>query len=254
VRHAVAALALGAAACACLAQDPPRGERKDISAALPEGFEPSGAAWHSGRNGLLLVGDEGQLALIEARGALRSVWSVGGDLEGVAVCDPDSALIYLLVESPPAILEFDLQTGSVRRAVGLGADLPDVPPEEGPESLACVPPSAPDVEPRLYVGVQHDGRILVYERLAGAGLARRVQTLGPLDGRRDLAALEYDAGAGTLWAVYDAADRLVALDRAGRKTGEWPLPEGETEGLAIGSAGWFLADDRGPVWRSPRRP
>lgn len=255
LRRAVTVLGLAGAVCAanprsCLAREPAP-ERRDVAVGLPSSFEPSGAAWHTGRNAVLVAGDEGQLALLDPAGRAPAIWHVGGDLEGAAVCDPDSPLVYLLREFPPELIEFDLDAGRVTRRRSLAADVAGVPRDRGPEALTCVPGEQRAM--LLYIGVQHDGRILVYERVDGEDLARLVRAIDPIDGRRDLSALEYDR-AGTIYAVYDTDDRLLALDRAGRKLGEWPLPPGQTEGLAIAPAGWFLADDGGPVWRYASRP
>ena len=46
-------------------------------------------------------------------------WSVPGDLEALTVADHTSSKIYIGVEHPDSILEFDVSTGQVTRTFEL---------------------------------------------------------------------------------------------------------------------------------------
>jgi len=61
---------------------------------LPRGFEPSGAVWHKGRQSLITVSDEGQVAELNEQGQVLGLWSYAGDLEAVTVADHSSSLVY----------------------------------------------------------------------------------------------------------------------------------------------------------------
>ncbi len=80
---------------------------------LPADFEPSGAVWHPLRQRLITVDDSGLVAEIDPLGGVVQTWDVGGDLEGITVVDPSDGLIYLAVENPDGILEFDLDSGEL---------------------------------------------------------------------------------------------------------------------------------------------
>jgi hypothetical protein len=78
---------------------------------LPAGYEPSGAVWHAGLQRLLIVGDGGQVTMMDTDGGSQVTWNVGGDLEGIALPSPTATLAYLALEQPNAVLEFDLASG-----------------------------------------------------------------------------------------------------------------------------------------------
>ena len=86
----------------------------DIGGNLASGYEPSGADWHETLNKILLVSDEGVVSMMSADGSGLANWNVGGDLEGITVADETSDFIYLGVENPDGIKEFNFVTGLFR--------------------------------------------------------------------------------------------------------------------------------------------
>ena len=79
-------------------------------------------------------------------------WNVPGDLEALTVADHTSDLIYIGVENPDSILEFDVSTGQVTRTFDLtdwmtGAD------NRGLEALAFVPDSDTSRRWTVFCGV-----------------------------------------------------------------------------------------------------
>ena len=77
--------------------------------------EPSGLAYHPGRGTLFAVGDEGDIAEFTTDGGLIAERRIGErDLEGVT-SDPQTGLLYVVVEGEEAILEIDPDTLGVRR-------------------------------------------------------------------------------------------------------------------------------------------
>src|SRR3990167_10187833 len=64
-------------------------------------FEPSGIEWHSGRSQFVVVGDEGQVATMNADGSNVTMWDLGSsyDLEDVALANSNSNNVYLLDEN-----------------------------------------------------------------------------------------------------------------------------------------------------------
>lgn len=204
----------------------------------PERYEPSGAVWHPRLERLFVVSDEGTLSMMRADGGEIVHWELPGDLEAVAIADPASELIYIGVEHPDAVIEFDLDRGEVRRRFDLTETLVG-PDARGLEAMTFV-------EGELYVGHQHDGRI--YRFALGASLTF-LGTIVPLEGRNDLSGLDWD---GRLYALYDGADVIRVMERDGSFIEEWPAPGEGQEGLALGADSIFIADDTtGEILRYP---
>src|SRR3989339_1218843 len=72
--------------------------------------DASGIIWHEGRQSLFIVQNSGTLVEISSSGAELHSWPVAGDLEGITLAE-DSRYLYLGIEHPDSIVEFDLETG-----------------------------------------------------------------------------------------------------------------------------------------------
>lgn len=74
--------------------------------------EPSGVVWHEGRQSLFVVLDMGTLKEINASGVEIGSWNLAGDpdMEGITLAE-NSRYLYLGIENPDSIVEFDTQTG-----------------------------------------------------------------------------------------------------------------------------------------------
>jgi len=242
VRRAPAWLAALALASGCATQGsdlptlPGAAKGRLLALGLPERFETSGAVWHAGSGRLLVVSDEGVLALVSLDGKERTFVDVGGDLEAVTLTDPKSSFAYVGVERPAAIVEVDLRTLQVTRRFDLEGIL------SGLEGLAFVPDGAGGGT--FWVGVQEDARVVeVMLPLPEGGPARKVREFVPVAGMRDLADLGYDAVQGVVLALYDKGNRLVMLSRDGEVRGSWSLPGREQEAVATLPGGLAIGDD-----------
>jgi len=214
---------------------------------LPSGYEPSGAVWHTGLGVLLVVGDAGQVSQMDADGTNVTTWSPGGDLEGIAVADPDSDLIYLGRERPDAVLEFDLATGML---TGNSWDLTawlTGPENQGLEALTYV-------DGLFYAGLQADGNIYVF-RLLPLGVVEHVETIASPSSRTDISGLHYDADTQILYAIYDSFNVIVEMQADGTFLREYDLAGDDQEGITLipecdmGKAMIFIAQDSQEVWR-----
>jgi hypothetical protein len=204
---------------------------------LPAGFETSGAVWHAVSGRLIVVSDEGVLALVTPDGKERQFVEIGGDLEAVTLADPRSSIAYVGVERPACILEVDLKTGRTGRRFELDDML------DGLEGLAFVPGDGPDGG-TFWVGVQDEGRVVeVSLPLGRGGAPRKVRDFVPLPGTRDLSDLGYDAAQNVVLALYDKPDLLVALSPRGALLGQWALPGDQQEAVAVLPAGLAIGDD-----------
>lgn len=229
---------------------PPLDSPRDIGGGLPSGFEPSGAAWHPRLRKLFLVGDEGTIASMDPDGGAVRTWSLPGDLEGVCVADPDSDRIYVAVERPAGIVEFDITKGHALRRFPLpGLEGGGRKHNKGLEALAFVP-DARDAEGGVFwAGTQSDGSVHVLslplrsDRMSTS--VREVRRFTPVAGASDLSGLEWDPSTQTVWAVFDKEDLLAVLDRSGGVRSTRTLPGDGREGIAVSAEWIFVADDRG---------
>ncbi len=219
---------------------------------LPANAEPSDIVWHPRLNELFLVSDNGWLFRMTADGAIVRSWFVGGDLEGLCVARPEKDLIYLAVEVPYRIHEFDFERGIVTRTFDLSPWI-QTPSNQGIEALTYIPDSESGAPGRFLVGVQFDGSIHEFDLSIDSTSTHVTQLAAwtPVPGRTDLAAMSYDAGSNLLYLVYDYADLLRAIRPNGDLVNEWQLPGEEQEGIALNpmNCDLFIAEDTGPVWR-----
>jgi hypothetical protein len=154
-----------------------------------------------------------------------TTWSPGGDLEGVTIADPQSDLIYLGVEHPDSVVEFDLGSGSL---TGSSWDL--TPWMTGPNSRGLE--ALTYVNGLFYAGLQNDGGIYVFD-LQPAGVVSFIEVIPNAFGRDDLSGLHYETTTETLYAVHDSFDVIVEMDSDGSFVREFDLPLDNQEGIAI---------------------
>ncbi len=214
---------------------------------LPAAFESSGIAWHPGRNSLLVASDSGLIAELPAGGGAPTVWSLPGDLEGLTIKDPASNLVYVGVESPDSIVEFNLATGSTTGNSWNLTTWMTGPSNEGLEALAYV-------NGEFWAGLQLNGNIFRFKLMPGGV----VQFLGSMPshlGRADLAGLEWDPCTGVVYALHDTANVLVEYDSNGTFLREYAATGTDQEGVALqhgsptAAATIWFAQDTGEVTR-----
>lgn len=192
-------------------------------------FEPSGIAWHSGRNQYVLVGDEGQVATMDADGGNVTVWNLGSsyDLEGVAVADQGSQNAYVLDENTSTAFEFDLDAGRLTGKSWSFADRLSEVNGAGAEGLAWA-------EGAFYVGWQYDGDIYVYNvDLAVSQSQTFVEEIHMTSGYTDLSALDYQPETQRLYALYDGLNLLEERSLQGDLLASYEVPGSAQEGVAL---------------------
>jgi uncharacterized protein YjiK len=220
----------------------------DVGGGLPANFEPSGVAWQPRLKKLLLVGDEGLIASMDPDGGSVRTWSLPGDLEGIAVADLGSDRIYVAVEQPVSIVEFDIAQGRVLRRFPL-PHLEAVVRKhnKGLEALAFVPDSSDPEGGFFWAGMQADGSVhelsLPLRSDKTLTTVREIRTFTPVPGATDISALDWDPTTKTIWALYDNANQIVVLDRSGAVQASWTLPGDGQEGIALTPERMFIADD-----------
>lgn len=227
-----------------------------VGGELGEGYEPSGAVWDEDGGTLFIVGDDGDLDELSADGTVLNSWHPSGnfDLEGVTLNTGDDAdnFVYLGVENPDGIKQFNTSTGNVVRSWDLtpwmnGAD------NQGLEALTFVPngdhPYTNSSSGGLfYAGLQETGDIYVLDIDTDSnGTYTHIDTIDSPNSSNDLAGLAYFNDV--LYGVDDNSDRLWTADTSGTLTATYELFGTTEEGIALDttcpgdSAVAFIAND-----------
>lgn len=219
---------------------------------LPALYEPSGAVWHERLGVLLVVSDGGSVSRMDADGQNVTTWTPGGDLEGIAIVDPQSDLVYLGVEHPDSVHEFDLSSGTL---TGNSWDLTPWmtgPGSPGLEGLTVI-------DGLFYAGHQREGNIYVF-RLPDGGAAELVDVFAAPFGRDDVSGLHYDRLTRRLYAIHDDFDVIVEMKPDGTFIREFDLPGVNQEGITLipdcgaNQSRLFVSEDSQAVWRYEAYP
>ncbi len=229
------------------------GTPTDIAGGLAALYEPSGADFYEPTGQLLLVSDEGTVTMMDWDGTNITEWTASADLEGITDAPGINNYIYLGIENPDGIKEFDPATGTVLRTFTLtswmtGAD------NQGLEALIFVPDSLSSEGGYFYAGHQGEGAIYIFElpiqTSSTSTSVTFINKITPVSGRTNLAGLDYDSTTGHVYAAYDSNDKLVSLDTNGTFIQEWSLPHTDQEGFAVNpTCDIVIAEDTGRhVW------
>jgi uncharacterized protein YjiK len=234
-----------------------------------EGFpsgtkEPSGIAFDAARRRLFVVGDEGTLAALDLEGRRLESWSVGGNLEDLAVHTPSGRLV-LLGEKRSMLVVYDPDAGKVTGRFALDRDAllgakatkgeADGKGNTGFEGIAFRPDKGQPGGGVFYLVHQKAPVVLVtvaFDPTAADGTigAARVIARRALDELPDATAVTYVPSIDRLLVLSQDADRVAVLHRDGRREGFLPLGGKQQEGLAVDDAGRvWVADDRAGVVR-----
>ncbi len=200
-------------------------------------FEPSDIAVTA--QGVVLVSDEGDVAVMNDDGSGLSEWLVasGADLEGVAV---SGNTLYIAHERDRDVYVYDMVTHSRSATFDLSPWL------AGSDNLGIEGLAVNDST--LYVGLQSNGSVYEFDVATGAPIL----TTSWATGLSTLSALSY-AEDGKLYVMGAGVLRAFASDRS---YVEYTLPsQPQPEGVALrvncaaSTASVFIANDTGPVYR-----
>jgi hypothetical protein len=189
--------------------------------------DASGAVWHETRQSLFVVQNTGTLRELDDSGNLKHSWAVAGDLEGITLAENDRYL-YIGIENPDSIVEFDLQTGTL---TGKSWDLTTWmtgPDNSGLEGLSYR-------DGYFYAGLQADGKIYVFDvNLNTSGDVSFVRTITPnASYTSDISGLEYNLNTGINYVIYDSYDALIELNSSDEIVKHYTLPGTAQEGFAM---------------------
>jgi uncharacterized protein YjiK len=218
--------------------------------------EPSGICFHPTRKTLFVVSDEGEIAEMEKDGTPVFRMIIPGDLEGVTV-NPETGLLYLVIEGDDIILEFDPDKREVIRSFPLNRAYQGNPEyiekrttlfDNGIESIAFVGDAEHPEGGTFYIGNQWDPRCVMEvliplrssrEKTAEAHILRVL----PLN-LNDPSGLYFDSQTGLLNVVNDADNIFVEITLDGQIIREYAFLGDEQEGIAKDDEGYlYIAQD-----------
>lgn len=213
--------------------------------ALYPALEPSGLVWHSGRNQLMAVGDEGQVIAMDEDGSDASLWTVSGDLEDITVVDPSSDYVYLADEDG-YIKKYNLTTRAVTQSWSVSTWMPELDCDGDPDTKpTCGMEALTYADGYFYAGYQYTGKIFKLD-LSGTTAVKMDEYAGYSATSTDISGLAYKDDY--LYALY--SDTLVVMDLSGNIQTAYNVPNSDQEGVAIGEdsnddgdANIFIAED-----------
>lgn len=219
-----------------------------ISASLSQTVPPSGSIFEPSdiavtSDGVVLVSDEGDVAVMNDDGSALSAWLIasGADLEGVAI---SGNTLYALHERDRDVYVYNLTSHDRIATYDLS---PWISGNDnlGPEGLAIDGST-------LYVGHQATGVVYEFDISSGSPSLTTSWSTG-----LSLSALSY-ADDGKLYAMGSGVLRAYATDHS---YVEYALPsQPQPEGVALrvdctsNTASVFIANDTGPVYRYDNFP
>lgn len=213
--------------------------------------EPSGLAFHPGKNCLVVVGDEGDLAEISLEGETLTQKIVGGDLEGI-VADPTRKVFYAVDETAGSLLVLNWEDYSIIDRVDLAPIIEkaglSAKGTDGFEGIALQPSEGKSTI-TLWLGHQTKPTALVPLDLEGDPI--RISTREGIEVPiTEIAGMSFDPKTGDLWLLSDKDDLACRISETGEVLEQRPIPGKNQEGLAILPDGsWWIADDSGGVFK-----
>ncbi len=222
--------------------------------------EPSGICFHPIRKTLFVVSDEGAIAEIETDGTPVFNFKIPGDLEGLAV-NPQSGLLYVIVEGDDIILEFDPDKKEVTRKFPINREWDGNPNylekkeeeyDNGIEAIAFVLDEDHPEGGTFYVCNQWDPSCIMevfvplktsQAKTAEARIMRILTRKIP-----DPAAMYYDYKTGLLNVVSDADNILAEITLDGKLVNAYAFTGNDQEGLTRDDEGYlYIAQDLGGI-------
>lgn len=182
-------------------------------------FEPSDCVYSPQIDAFVVASDTGTLAAIGANGTLLRKFKIGKkyDLEAVATVSSRPNYVYVGIERPPMIVEFNIVNGTRERRWDLAdllskhADAGDA--NSGLESLAYLPSKENSTEGFFYAGMQSNGHVLVLNLALDEAAPTfdfiGIITLPQSAPRNDLAAMTVVNDA--VYFLYDLPQTLLSV-------------------------------------------
>lgn len=222
--------------------------------------EPSGICFHPLRKTLFVVSDEGEIFEINKDGSPIFRLKIPGDLEDITV-NPQSGLLYIIIEGEDVILEFNPDKREVIRRFPINREYKGNSNflqkqsegyDNGVESLAFFPRENHPEGGTFFAGNQWDPSCIMEilvplkSSLAQEAEARILRVLPfKMD---DPSSMFYDSETGLLNIISDADNILVEITLDGKLIKEYAFLGNDQEGITNDDEGYlYIAQDSGGI-------
>ena len=223
------------------------------------GFEASGIAYHH-ELGFLIVGDDGDVAIVSEVGVVGEYQFLGGDFEGIAIKNGTADFAYIASENTSAIIEISLPSLSLTgrswslqlaKNGGLGFEgITFVPQSEAPVAWGQA-----TYDGFFVAASQADTQLRIFDIDTRESSVSPVVPLANIEtGASDLSGLHFSVNTRRLYALHDSANTLTEINLDGVALAVYTTPEsGAEEGVALveppNTEGTYivLTDDAGPI-------
>ncbi len=211
-----------------------------------DNLETSGIAWSSAHDRMFVVSDNGYITTIRDNDTHIKTWARSENFEAVTTVGFKPDFIYLGVEEPGGIIEFNVVTGKKTRTFNL-TEWMDGSNNKGLEALTFVPDESNPEGGLFYAGLQKNGDVYVFSLPIKTSTSSTTVTLDKKfdTDRDDLSDLYYCPIQNILYALYDSDDLLVLMKKGGKVLGEWKLPGDNQEGITVRGTELYITQDNG---------
>ncbi len=225
--------------------------------------EPSGITYHAARRSLFVADDSGSIYETQLNGNIVQSKNLSElDIEGITV-NPNTGLLYAVVEGDETILELDPETLSIQREFSIARNFEGEQILKkggmGIEAIAFVPDVSHPEGGTFWVGNQSfslkpkDEPSVICEVMVPLRSATTRKAEGTIINAYrmnfiDISGLAYDAQGDHLVLVSDTSNLLVELKREGTILGQYLLPGDEQEGIVLDGLGYmYIAQETGEI-------
>jgi len=200
-------------------------------------YNPSELLWHKSKNRLVTVGPN-ILTYIDVVQQKTEDHILMGDLEALCQVPGRDGLLYVGVEYPPTIIEYEESTGNVLKTIPLDLQLPvNANPDVAMEGLTFVPVPNTISGGWFWAASQFDGYIYVFDvDLSLPNITFTdvftVERFQPVDKMDSIQALHYHEESGLVYAI--GRKWLFAINPEDKSVSfQHPLGVSNPEGVAI---------------------
>lgn len=230
----------------------------DIAIDHAGNYEPSGLLWHEADSVLYTVSDDGKVTVMTADGNNQETREprkagIGKDYEAITMVQDHPDLLYIGVEHPDSIVEYNWRTGQFGEKWWDLTSVMTGPNNLGLEGLAFVPNEFLPANRQsnsggvFFAGIQRSpvaggsdiDDYLIYGFDIDLSTSKRIASwwgipvpAGTPGG--DISDISFNADTGLLYVLYDGANRLIEMKTDGTVINDYrSVPVNNQEGVAV---------------------
>jgi hypothetical protein len=181
---------------------------------LPKDAEPSGCAYDDSRNVIWTISDNGYLMKTDLNGTQVTKYELGEklDIEDLVFVPSRPNYLYLALEAPASVLEYDLNSQKISRRWALFDNNGDQ--NRGIEALGLLPSPLSRYGYFFIAGSQADAQLHVFEinLEAANGKALPMAIVKPPGPGEDLSAMSTSSDGQVLFLLFDKHQQLLGIN------------------------------------------